>query len=252
MKDYSSRFTQTVQDYIKYRPSYPRDVLQVLIDECGLTKDKVIADIGCGTGLLAKLFVENGNPLYGVEPNDAMRLASDDFLKAYPDFHSVKGTAEDTTLDSHSVDFVIAGTAFHWFDADKAKHEFKRILRSPGWVMLVWNVRNLELSPLMREYEELIIDCGTDYAESNARKFEKTVEASFFSPNEMKMKSFRNSQQFDWEGLQGRLLSTSYSLRPGDDRYDEMMRVLRVIFDRYQENGMVTFLYDTKIYYGCL
>lgn len=246
----TERFSQTVQDYIKYRPSYPKEVLYVLINECHLTPANIIADIGSGTGFLAKLFLDYGNTVYGVEPNQPMREAGEDFLSDYTQFHSIDGTAEATTLANHSVDFITAGTAFHWFDAEKAKLEFKRILKPSGWVLLVWNVRNIQDSKLIQNYENLIVKYGTDYLESNAKKFDKTAVKEFFNPHEMRVQSFRNSQHFDWEGFKGRLLSTSYSLRPGDDGYEEMMRELKMIFDRYQQNGVVEFLYDTKLYYG--
>lgn len=250
MKKSTECFTQTVQDYIKYRPSYPKTVLEFLIDECNLTKDQIIADVGSGTGLLSKLFLNYGNSVFGVEPNQAMREAAEKYLKTYSNFHSVSGTAEATTLANHSVDMITVGTAFHWFDMNKTKIEFRRILKIGGWVLLVWNVRNVEASALLRDYEDLLLRYGTGYKNSSARKFDKTAVAEFFNPNEMKTKSYPNSQQFDWEGLKGRLLSTSYSLRPGDDKYEEMLKELSNIFEKYQKNGRVEFLYNTKLYYG--
>lgn len=250
MKKSTERFTQTVQDYIKYRPSYPKEVLDLLIDKCDLTKDKIIADVGAGTGLLSKLFLNYGNLVYGVEPNQSMREAAEKDLKKYSNFLIIPGTAEATSLVKHSVDIITVGTAFHWFDIHKTKVEFRRILKIGGWVLLVWNVRNVEQSAFLLDYENLLLKYGTDYKESNARKFDKTAVEEFFSPNEMKTQSFRNVQQFDWNGLKGRLLSTSYSLRPGDNQYEEMLNELRKIFESHQRNGIVEFLYDTKLNYG--
>lgn len=244
-----NRFTQTVQDYIKYRPSYPTEVLETLIEDCGLTRNSIIADIGSGTGLLSKLFLDYGNTVYGVEPNQAMRKAGEEYLKQYSNFISVDGTAESTNLKDKSIDIITVGTAFHWFDPEKTQVEFKRILKNHGWVLLVWNVRDVERSTLIRDYEKLILKYGTDYRESSASKFDKTALDTFFSPNEIKTQSFTNSQKFDWEGLKGRLLSTSYSLRPDDKQYDNMLSDLKDIFDRYQKNGKVEFLYSTKLHY---
>ena len=252
MFDPTSRFTRTVEKYSQYRPSYPKEVLQVLVDECGLASSSIIADIGSGTGILTRLFLDHGNTVYGVEPNQAMRESGEDFLRQYTSFCSINGTAEATTLPDKSVDFIVIGTAFHWFDIDLAQIEFKRILKSPGWVMMVWNVRNTEKSDLQRDYEELIVRYGTDYRDSKAHKFENTAVSDFFNPYPMNIKTFTNSQDFDWEGLQGRLLSTSYSLAPDDLGYDEMLKELRQIFDRYQKNGKVEFLYKTIMYYGQL
>lgn len=244
------RFTDTVQAYVKYRPSYPCAVLDVLIAECGFSKDKVIADIGSGTGLLSQLFLDYGNTVYGVEPNQAMREAGEGYLQHYPNFHSVVGTAEKTHLAAKSIDFVIAGTAFHWFDPEKAKREFHRIAKINAWVVLIWNVRNTEESALMRDFEALIRKYGKDYITSNAVKMNKVALDEFFKPLLMKTISFENKQRFDWEGLKGRLLSTSYSLRPQDSGYGAMLKALKSIFDHYQQNGIVTFLYKTKLYYS--
>lgn len=252
MGDATNRFTQTVENYIKYRPSYPNEIIQLLIHECGLTKNKILADIGSGTGLLTKLFLDYGTTVYGVEPNEAMRTAGEVFLQRYPQFHSINGTAEATTLNDNSIDIITVGTAFHWFDAEKTKIEFKRILKSPGWVTLIWNVRNKEQSPFMQAYEEIILKYGTDYKDSRAEKFDKLIVNSFFAPFEMKTAAFENLQEFDWTGLKGRLLSTSYSLHPGDAHYEEMIQALKELFDKYQKNDKVIFLYSTKVHYGRL
>lgn len=251
MTDSANRFTQTVQDYVKYRPSYPKEVIDILVHDCGLKKNHVIADIGSGTGFLAKLFLDFGNKVYGIEPNDAMRGAASDYLKSYSKFEHITGTAEQCGLNDESVDFVVAGTAFHWFDPVKSKLEFQRILKKPGFVLLIWNVRNIH-SDLVRAYENLIIEYGKDYRDSAAQQFDKTAVKDFFKPFEMHTNLLKNSQTFDWIGFQGRLLSTSYSLRPEDTGFEEMMHELKKIFDRYQVNNQIEFMYDTKLYYGRL
>jgi ubiquinone/menaquinone biosynthesis C-methylase UbiE len=246
----TERFTETVQNYIRYRPPYPSAVLDLLISECKLSKAKIMADIGSGTGLLSQLFLNYGNTVYGVEPNQAMRAAAADCLRSYPYFHSVAGCAEATQLPDKTIDFITAGTAFHWFDPDKTKREFQRIGKANAWVVLVWNVRNTEASALVSDYEDLICKYGKDYTTSNASKMDKVVLKEFFAPHSMKTAAFKNSQQFDWLGLKGRLLSTSYSLRPGDLHYESMLDELKLIFERYQEAGKVAFLYETKVYYS--
>ncbi len=245
------RFSQTVENYGKYRPSYPQEVLQLLIEECSLTQSTIIADVGSGTGLLAKLFLDYGNKVYGVEPNQPMREAAEKYLNLYEKFRSINGTAKATTLKKRSVDIITVGTAFHWFNVNQSKAEFRRILKTGGWVLLVWNVRNTKQSALLREYENLLLNYGTDYKESNARKFNKIAVEEFFSPNEMQIRSFKNSQCFSWDGFKGRLLSTSYCLRPHDGRrYEEMLAALKEIFERYQQNGVVEFLYETQLNFG--
>lgn len=248
----TERFTHTVQDYIKSRPSYPKEVLQVLIDECGLTQSTIIADVGSGTGILAKLFLDYGNTVYGVEPNQAMRFAGEDFLKDYSNFKSIDGSAEATTLEKRSVDIITVGTAFHWFEVEKTKLEFQRILKPHGYVLVVWNVRDIEKSAVVKEYENLILKYNADYRQSGARHFDKGQLKKFFLAGQMHECSFVNKQQFDFEGLKGRLLSTSYSLQSDDERYATMLNELQQIFERHQKNGAVEFLYSTKLYYGQL
>lgn len=251
MKNPTERFTQTVQDYIKYRPSYPQKSVDVLVNECGLTPHTIIADVGSGTGILSKLFLDYGNVVYGVEPNQPMREAAQAYLKDYPNFHSVNGTAEATALPNQSVDIITVGTAFHWFNALKTKVEFQRLLKPHGWVLLVWNVRDGS-SRFMQEYEQLILKYGTDYRDSNAQRFDQTALDHFFEPATLKTSSFRNAQSFDWDGLQGRLSSASYSLRPGDPLFNDMKQALKNLYDTYQRRGAVEFLYQTKMYYGRL
>jgi ubiquinone/menaquinone biosynthesis C-methylase UbiE len=137
MTDSTRRFSNRVKNYVRYRPSYPQGVISALQAETALTKSSVIADIGSGTGLSAELFLQNGNPVFGVEPNLAMRQAAEQHLKNYPHFYSVDGTAEATTLPNKSVDYAVAAQAFHWFNPQLARQEFSRILQPGGWVVLI-------------------------------------------------------------------------------------------------------------------
>lgn len=116
MQDSTQRFSTRVANYIKYRPLYPPAVLETLGQRCGLTDRSIIADVGSGTGILAEMFLRNGNTVYGVEPNREMREAGERLLVDYPNFHSIDGTAEATALEDGNVDFVTAGQAFHWFN----------------------------------------------------------------------------------------------------------------------------------------
>src|SRR5262249_24618794 len=141
MTDVTQRFSSRVENYIKYRPGYPKDVIETLQSECGLIPDSIIADVGSGTGILTEMFLRNGNVVYGIEPNREMREAAARLLKDYPRFRSLSAQAEETTLDDASVDFITAGQAFHWFDRKKTRVEFARILKPRGRVSLIWNER---------------------------------------------------------------------------------------------------------------
>ncbi|TLY47542.1 MAG: class I SAM-dependent methyltransferase [Gammaproteobacteria bacterium] len=190
--------------------------------------------------MLTKLFLDYGNTVYGIEPNKAMREVGELYLAQYPDFHSMSGTAEATYLDAASIDFITVGTAFHWFDVEKTKQEFKRIARPHAWVVLVWNVRDIE-SPLIHEYENLLLEYGCDYANSNAKKLDKVAMDTFFKGHTIKTAAFKNIQYFNWEGFKGRLLSTSFIPRSEHAKYKPMIQQLKNIFLKYEKNGTIEF-----------
>ncbi len=251
MKKPTERFTQTADYYVKYRPSYPAQMGDEIIFNCHLNQNSIIADVGSGTGLLTELWLRRGNRVYGVEPNESMRNQGEQYLAIYPKFVSVNGTAESTTLSSSSIDLVSVGTAFHWFEVEKTREEFRRILKPQGWVVLVWNVRDLR-SELVKEYEALVQQYGINYRGSVAENMESVVKEDFFSPNTMKTIQYPFGQRFDWEGFQGRLRSTSYCPTEETRNYPAMMVQLRKIFDSYQYDGFVDLPYETKVYYGHL
>lgn len=250
--DSKERFSSRVADYVRYRPGYPGAVIDTLRDDCGLTPESVVADVGSGTGLLSRLFLENGNTVYGVEPNAEMRAAGEEFLRGYPRFRSIDGAAEETTLPDGSVEFVAAGQAFHWFDPEATHREFVRILRSGGWAVVIWNERRMESSALLRAYEDLLRKYSPDYEQVSAKYPEALRMAEFFGPNPLRQREFPNEQIFDFEGFRGRLLSSSYSPPQEHPNHEPMLAQLRRIFDAYNENGRVRVEYTTHIYYGRL
>ncbi len=250
MIDSARRFDQRVENYVAYRPKYPTAVVDFLRAELGLAAS-VVADVGSGTGILSELLLEVGCRVFGVEPNAAMRAAAERLLQAQANFRSVAGTAEATTLGDASVDFVTAGQAFHWFDADGARREFRRILRPGGWAVLVWNMRRLDTTPFLREYEQLLRDYGTDYTQVNCEQLPEERIADFFAGG-YEWRAFDNFQVFDYAGLRGRLLSSSYVPLAGHPKHEPMLKALRRLFDSHQRDGRVTIEYDTKLYYGRL
>lgn len=248
--DPTRRFSNRVEDYVKYRPTYPPAVARLLEEECGLARGSVVADVGSGTGILSELFLRHGCRVYGVEPNREMREAGERLLSSYANFVSVDGRAEATTLDDAGVDFVTAGQAFHWFDPPRARVEFKRILRDGGWVVLVWNDRRTAGTPFLEEYERLLLEYGTDYREVSVKYAEESMLAALYGRSEMRAKTFDNEQVFDFDGLRGRLTSSSYSPEPGHPNFDPMMRGLEALFRRHERDGRVVVAYDTKVFYG--
>ncbi|HEY1599352.1 MAG TPA: class I SAM-dependent methyltransferase [Pirellulales bacterium] len=249
--DPTKRFSGRVENYTRYRPGYPSDVLGILRDEAGLTIASVVADIGSGTGISTKLFLDHGNLVYAVEPNGEMREAAETMLRQYPRFHSVAATAEATTLPDAAVDFVVAGQAFHWFCVDEARREFCRILRPHGWTVLMWNSRLTDSTPFLRGYEALLAKFGTDYREVNHTNIGDDVLRSFFGATP-EYRRMENVQVFDYAGLEGRLLSSSYVPSADDARYRPMLAALAQLFAEQQVDGHVRFEYDTELYFGRL
>ena len=225
-------------------------MIETLARECGLTGNSIIADIGSGTGILCELFLKNGNRVFGVEPNHEMREAGERLLKKYSSFTSVEGTAEATTLPDGSFDFVTAGQAFHWFDREKARQEFFRILKPGGWIVLIWNERLTDTSAFLRAYEELLQKYGADYAAVDLRNVDADAIAAFFSPQPVTLRKFENRQAFDLDGVKGRLLSSSYTPEPGHPNYQPMLDALRAIFNQHNHNGKAAFDYVTLMYLG--
>lgn len=252
MRNPTGRFSSRVENYIKYRPDYPQSIINLLKDECGLKASSVIADIGSGTGILSELFLKNGNPVYGIEPNRKMREAAERLLRTYEKFESIEAKAEATTLAGKSIDFVTAGQSFHWFDHQKTRREFLRILKPDGWTALVWNERRTDTTPFLVAYEKMLNEYGTDYETVNHTKIGDGVIAAFFAPGDFRLKIFETRQVFDFESLKGRLLSSSYTPEEGHPKYHPMLNELERIFRAHEGTGGVAFEYDTKIYYGQL
>jgi SAM-dependent methyltransferase len=248
MTDTVQRFSNRVANYVKYRPGYPPEVLELFRSKMGLTRASVVADIGSGTGLSTKPFLENGNTVYGVEPNAAMRAAAKEYLKDFPNFISHDGTAEATNLDDASVDFVIAAQAFHWFNAEKTGTEFQRILRPGGYIALIWNERQLDTTEFLREYENLLLKHANDYDKVRHENIDQQKLGAFFHP-EYDRASFPNEQVLDYEGLRGRLLSSSYMPAEDSQSYPALEKELKALFAKHSEHGKIKVFYDTNIYY---
>jgi SAM-dependent methyltransferase len=210
----------------------------------------VVADIGSGTGISTELFLRAGHRVFAVEPNDAMRAKAEELLGHYPNFVSVNGTAEATGLATESVDLIVAGQAFHWFDPAATRREWVRIARPGAQAALIWNERLMEAS-FESDYEKLILHYAGDYKTINHKNIADLQIGAFFAPEAYVLKQWENGQDFDFEGLKGRLLSSSYIPKEGS-RHAEMIAALRQLFDRYASEGKVRVRYDTKVYSGVI
>jgi SAM-dependent methyltransferase len=242
------RFIGRVQDYVRYRPGYPSAVADVICVDGHIATETVVADIGCGPGTSAEMFLCRGYQVIGVEPNPEMRQAAETRFASDLKFRCVAGTAEATTLPDDSVNIVVAGQAFHWFDVLTTRREFARILRPPGTVALFWNTMRTN-TPLLRDYERLLQRYGTDYQQVHHKNLSDDVFRAMF-PNGWRRFVFDNVQTFDLAGVQGRLRSSSFVPPEGHPNFEPMMAVLNQLFDQYQVDGQVRFEYDTELYLG--
>lgn len=246
-----TRFSNRVENYVKYRPHYPNEIINFLQIQCDLSSSDIIADIGSGTGISSELFLINGNKVYGVEPNKEMREAAQKTFSGDTNFVTIDAKAEATTIQSDSVEFIVSGQAFHWFDKEKCNTEFKRILKSNGYVILMWNLRDRK-SSFMNHYENILIEYGKDYEKLYQDDVDETEIKNFFYPAAMNIKKFPNFQDLDYVALEGRLLSSSYIPLNDSPSYNDMIKALKNIFERNNVDGKVRMEYETVMYYGRL
>jgi SAM-dependent methyltransferase len=237
---------------VKYRPGYPPQVLDVLRERANFSPGITVADIGCGTGISSHFFTSAGCRVIGVEPNAAMRAAAADMLRGEPRFSAVDGSAEHTTLPDESVDLVVAAQAFHWFDQRAFRAECVRILKDQGYLALIWNDRKVAGSPFLDGYEQLLLDHGVDYTAVRHNNISDSDLSRFFEPTQMDKANIPSEQTFDYEGLLGRLMSSSYAPPPGHVNYKPIVAELKSLFDRTAQHGKVRMEYETLVFFGQL
>jgi len=244
------RFSNRVENYVKYRPHYPSEVFDFLQRECHLTPASVITDIGSGTGIFTKPLLERGYTVYAVEPNEPMRREADRQLEQYSNYHAVNGTAEATGLDGESADLVVCAQAFHWFNSPETKAEFKRILHPDGRAALIWNNRRTDADDFAIAYDELLKKQSGDYERVNHQNLSKADFANFYRDGKYTRVAFPNQQVFNLEQLTGRAFSSSYLPAQDTAAGRALSRLLQGLFDQYQTNGAVIFSYETEVYLG--
>lgn len=246
--DFTKRFSDRVANYVKYRPGYPSEIISFLSNRLGLSSTSSVADIGSGTGISTEMFLKNGNRVFSVEPNDEMRKAAESALSGYSNFYSLKGTAENTGLQDKVADFVVAAQAFHWFEPEQTKKEFHRILKEDGRIVLIWNDRKISGTPFAEEYDALITLFGLDYKKVKHKNIGEACLRDLMGAFEVQ--HFVNHQDFDFDGLLGRLVSSSYVPNESHSRFSEMRSALKHLFEKHQRDGLVRIEYDTQVYHA--
>jgi SAM-dependent methyltransferase len=246
----TERFTGRVESYRRYRPGYPAEVVEPLRREFGLGSEAQIADVAAGTGLLTEVLLEAGFAVTAVEPNAEMRAACGTLETKYPRLRVVAGTAEATGLADASVDLITVAQAMHWFDLEKTKAEFARVLKPGGWCAVLYNNRRLSGDAFHDGYEALLREFGVDYLAVKGQHMGRRRLAAFFAPEPMQSASFENAQSFDYAGLEGRILSSSYMPQPGQARFAEMQDAARKLFAETSRDCVVTMVHDCVVCWG--
>lgn len=248
----SARFSDRVADYVRYRPDYPAALTDWLRDQLGVTPDWEVADIGAGTGISARMFLDTGHRVTAVEPNAAMRAAAEQWLGDNPRFRAADGRADATGLPAASVDLVTVAQAFHWFEPELARREFRRILRPDGLVGIFWNSRRLTGAPFLEGYEALLQNYGTDYADVAERYNDDAQMRDWFGAGFLAAAHFPHRQLLDFGALKGRLLSSSYAPTTDHPNHVPILQELRELFDASASGDTISFDYDTRIFAGHL
>jgi SAM-dependent methyltransferase len=248
----TERFTGRVEAYRRYRSRFPPEIIPLLQQRCGLTTNSVIADIGAGTGMFAELFLENGNTVFAVEPNAEMRAACDELALSHPALTCVDGAAEATRLPDGAIDFVTVGRAFHWFDREKCRPEFLRILRPGGWVVIATLGARKGPDPLSRDLELLLREHGLDYAAVRHWYNVDDAVRQFFKGSKAQEADFQNIEKLSYEDFEGHTLSLSVTPQPGHPRFPAFQEALRKYFERYQSEGRIPLPARCKVVFGQL
>lgn len=243
----TARFDGKGDIYAKARPKYAADLLKYLKDTLNIPAGSVFADIGSGTGIFTEHLLGCGYTVYAVEPNRDMRSKAEEKLIGYEGFHSVTGSDANTTLSDNSVDYITVAQAFHWFDAEVFKKECRRILKPNGKVLIIYNSRdeNAEctkaLAELRKKYNPEFHGFSNGISDDACR--------AFFG-YKCEVLKWDNSQIYDRQGYIRRLLSSSYSLREDDPRFDEYIEAINKLFDRFAVDGKITVPTNTVLYVG--
>ncbi|MDE6642110.1 MAG: class I SAM-dependent methyltransferase [Acetatifactor sp.] len=247
--DYTQNFSGLANDYTIGRPAYSNTLIESLYSQYGFSEESVIADIGSGTGKLAKQLLDRGSFVYCIEPNDDMRKIAIEELGEYKRFRAVDGTAAETKLDEKSVDYITTAQAFHWFDISSFKEECKRVLRNNGSVFLIWNMRDMS-SEINQCSFEIYSGYCSDFKGFGGGIQKDDIRIKQFFEDKYEYIEFDNPLFYDKNKFISRSLSGSYSLKNGDENYSEYLDALSDLFEKYSKDNVLTIANKTVAYIG--
>jgi len=246
MKDSVTRWDARSGDYARYRPSYPAEVIDAILDGLGPPERLRVVDIGAGTGISSRLLAERGAKVLAVEPNAEMRA------KAEASGLEVRDARADALgLPDASADVVTAFQAFHWFANPESVRELTRVLRPSGRLAVVFNERD-DQDPFTRAYGEVVDNMRDRMAIAGYRNGSEIVRRLLVDGGliNLRLESFVHGQRLDYEGLLGRLRSTSYAPPAGTLEHATMIERITRAFETFEENGEIEFSFRTDVYLG--
>lgn len=244
MIDPTGRFSDRAKDYAKFRPTYPKEAIDAVLDGLGDPAGLTVADVGAGTGISARLVADRGASVIAIEPNAPMREQA----AAHPRVKFASGTGEQTGLADRSVDVVLCAQSFHWMDATAALREFRRVLRPGGRVALVWNDRDRS-HPVSDAYYAIVLSTpiGKGVAQSWAGENPLAGVEGYTNVREV---SCTLTQRMTLEQFLGRAMSASYMPKSGPE-HERLRRELIELHGREADaEGFVEMRYRTKVFLG--
>ena len=245
------RFSGFANMYEEGRPEYSIELIDKLYDSYGFLEVSIIADIGAGTGKFSKQLLDRGSKVFGVEPNDDMRSKAQKVLGTYGRFHSVKGTADLTSLKDKSIDLITCAQAFHWFNVSSFRRECERILKSDGRIVLIWNVRDMS-SSINQECFEIYKKYCKNFVGFNGGICENDKRIQEFFHSEFERVEFDNPLYYEKDEFIKRCLSGSYSLTEKDDDFSGFVSLFKIVFDNYNIDGKIKMDNKSVAYIGTI
>ncbi len=250
-EDSKQRFSNRVTDYVSARPSYPKSLLDLLSAKIGFDSSWTVLDVGAGTGISSKLFLDNGNAVVAAEPNDAMRTAAEQWLANYPKYRSINSPAESIPLEDHSLNLIIAAQAFHWFDPVQFAKECRRLLNDRGSVAIIWNTFEHDSTPAAVEYHGILRSYSLDF-EKIVNKWRQSdlLAQTWFTQESYSYSELRNDQTYDFDQMIARVASSSYMPSRDHPRFESMVDAYRKFHAEFASDGRVTLPCVCKVYLG--